>query len=81
MAHAIGCLGTGAVTVCRAERAKRKNVAPLIPRRNQNRTMTWAVIEREGTTRVKVIPVRQGHLHHVKSAFMWGEVKYAGDLK
>ena len=76
MAYAIGCLGTGTdhASNYRKERAKaanRKVARRLVPKvaRNQDRALTFAVIAREGTDRVKVIPVRKGHLNHVKTAY------------
>lgn len=86
MAYAIGCLGSGTdhAAVYRRERQKsatRKVARRLVPRptRNQNRQITFAVISREGTDRVRVIPVRQGHLHHVKQAYFHADtVKYLG---
>jgi hypothetical protein len=86
MSYAIGCLGAGTDHVARyravkAERADRvRRIKP--PLRNQTREMTFAVISRPGTTRVKVIPVRQGHLHHVSKAYFYAErVEYVGKLR
>ena len=75
MAHAIGCLGSP-VSTYRAEkekatrRAQAKKALTHGPIRNQARAMTLAVISRDNEKTVKVVKVRQGHLHHVKAAYL-----------
>jgi len=83
MAHAIGCLGTPiAVTVCRRERAKRaeRGVRLAVPKRNQTRTMLVAAVT---TTpgRFRLLPVREGHLRHVRAAMFYHEAQYLHKLK
>lgn len=76
MAHAIGCLGT-AINHVRVERAKRAEsvIRLAVPKRNQNRRLVVAVID-QGNKRYRLLPVREGHLRHVRAAMFHHEVKY-----
>lgn len=77
MSYAIGCIGTSMnlVTKRKVTRgdvslAQRKR---LVPKRNQDRKRTFAVVSREGDPHVRLVMTREGQLHDVRTAFCFAD--------
>jgi len=74
MAHAIGCLGSAVQTYRREKKAAARRATKRGKLRNQNRKMAVVVVSHDGGKTFRGVKCRQGHLHHVRAAFLYADV-------